>query len=112
MMTTLRSRLAYILAPLAFVVTLSGAQAQTNKLVIESGDSAMSRQEASMNKEQWGDTRSLRQKMNHRAEKEWDKTDAAFDVRDNCLKSTNVNLYWEPNTERCMDRRTGHSVTP
>jgi hypothetical protein len=81
--------------------------AQTSKLVIESGDSAQSRQQAAMEKEQWNDTRSLRQKVNKRAEKEWDKADVAFDAQDNCQKSANVNAYWEPNTLRCLDRRTG-----
>ncbi len=32
-------------------------------------------------KEQWNDTRSLRTKVNKRVEKEWDKTDVAFDAR-------------------------------
>jgi hypothetical protein len=41
--------------------------------VIESGDSAQSRQQAAMEKEQWNDTRSLRHKVNTRTEKEWDK---------------------------------------
>ncbi len=43
---------------------------KTNKLVIESGDSAQSRQHAAMEKEQWNDTRNLRQKVNKRTEKE------------------------------------------
>ena len=43
--------------------------AETSKLVIESGDSAQSRQNAAMDKEQWNDTRSLRQKVNKRAGK-------------------------------------------
>ncbi len=43
--------------------------AQTSKLVIESGDSAQSRQQATMEKEQWNDTRSLRHKVNTRTEK-------------------------------------------
>ena len=87
-------------------------RAATDRLVIESGDSAQSRQQASMEKEQWNDTRSLRQKVNKRAEKEWDKTDVAFDAQDNCQKSANVNAYWEPNTLRCLDRRTGRAINP
>lgn len=86
--------------------------AATDRLVIESGDSAQSRQQASMEKEQWNDTRSLRQKVNKRAEKEWDKADVAFDAQDNCQKSANVNAYWEPNTLRCLDRRTGRAINP
>ena len=44
-----------------------------------------------MDKEQWNDTRSLRQKVNKRVEKEWDKEDVAFDARDKCQQSANVN---------------------
>lgn len=86
--------------------------AQTSKLVIESGDSAQSRQNAAMDKEQWDDTRSLRQKVNKRVEKEWDKADAAFDARDKCQQSSNMNAYWEPNTLRCLDRSTGRVINP
>lgn len=63
-----------------------------------------------MDKEQWDDTRNLRHKVNKRTEKEWDKADQAFDARDNCMKSANVNAYWEPNTLRCLDRNTGRQI--
>ncbi|NEM19020.1 DUF1283 domain-containing protein, partial [Escherichia coli] len=73
-MTTLSKRLcltaALALSSFAFTAT---ASAETSKLIIESGDSAQSRQNAAMDKEQWNDTRSLRQKVNKRVEKEWDK---------------------------------------
>lgn len=92
--------------------TLHTAEAHTSKLIVESGDSALSRQQAAMEKEQWNDTRSLRSKVNRRVEKEFDKDDAAFDLRDKCLQSINVNLYWEPNTRRCLDRRTGRAAQP
>ena len=49
--------------------------------------------------------------MNKRAEKR-DKADVAFDAQDNCQKSANVNAYWEPNTLRCLDRRTGRAINP
>ena len=113
MNTTLNKRwcLTALLALSAMVFTASSF-AKTDKLVIESGDSAQSRQQAAMEKEQWNDTRSLRQKVNKRAEKEWDKADVAFDAQDNCQKSANVNAYWEPNTLRCLDRRTGRTVAP
>ncbi|EKK3979697.1 DUF1283 family protein [Cronobacter sakazakii] len=88
------------------------ANAQTDKLIIESGDNARTRQDAAMDKEQWNDTRSLRQKVNKRTEKEWDKADVAFDAKDNCEKSANLNAYWEPNTLRCLDRRTGRVINP
>ncbi|HAF1612790.1 TPA: DUF1283 domain-containing protein [Salmonella enterica] len=83
MNNTLSKRLCLTaMLTLAAVVYTTSAFAETSKLVIESGDSAQSRQEAAMEKEQWNDTRSLRQKVNTRAEKEWDKADAAFDNRD------------------------------
>lgn len=97
---------------LSAVLFNASSFAQTSKLVIESGDSAQSRQQAAMEKEQWNDTRSLRHKVNTRTEKEWDKADVAFDAQDNCQKSTNVNAYWEPNTLRCLDRRTGRAIAP
>lgn len=112
-MTTLSKRLSLAamlsLTALAFTAPVS---AQTGKLIIDSGDSAQSRQNAAMDKEQWNDTRNLRQKVNKRAEKEWDKEDVAFDSRDKCQQSANVNAYWEPNTLRCLDRRTGRTVAP
>lgn len=88
------------------------AQAETNRLIIESGDSALSKQQAAMEKEQWDDTRSLRKKVNKRIEKEFDKDEAAFDLRDKCMQSVDVNVYWEPNTQRCLDRRSGRSANP
>ena len=113
MNTTLNKRrcLTALLALSAMLFTASSF-AKTDRLVIESGDSAQSRQQAAMEKEQWNDTRTLRQKVNKRAEKEWDKADVAFDAQDNCQKSANVNAYWEPNTLRCLDRRTGRTITP
>ena len=95
---------------LGAIVYTASALAETNRLVIESGDNAQSRQSAAMEKEQWNDTRSLRNKVNKRVEKEWDKTDVAFDSQDKCLKSSNLNAYWEPNTLRCLDRRTGQQL--
>ena len=116
MNTILRTRLSRATVPLALLLSAFAlsqpAQAGTSKLVIESGDNAQTRQNAAMEKEQWNDTRSLRHKVNKRVEKEWDKDDAAFDARDNCQKSANLNAYWEPNTLRCLDRRTGRVVAP
>ncbi len=100
------------LVALLAAVFVAPVSANTSKLIIESGDSAQSRQNAAMDKEQWNDTRSLRHKVNTRAEKEWDKEDVAFDARDKCQQSANVNAYWEPNTLRCLDRRTGRTMTP
>ena len=113
MKITLSKRIGLLAFLLPCALALSTTvHAETNKLVIESGDSAQSRQHAAMEKEQWNDTRNLRQKVNKRTEKEWDKADAAFDNRDKCEQSANINAYWEPNTLRCLDRRTGRVITP
>ena len=106
MKITLSKRIGLLAFLLPCALALSTTvHAETNKLVIESGDSAQSRQRAAMEKEQWNDTRNLRQKVNKRTEKEWDKADAAFE-------SANINAYWEPNTLRCLDRRTGRVIIP
>lgn len=113
MKITLSKRIGLLAILLSCALALSTTvHAETNKLVIESGDNAQSRQHAAMEKEQWNDTRNLRQKVNKRTEKEWDKADAAFDNRDKCEQSANINAYWEPNTLRCLDRRTGRVITP
>ncbi|QKJ87110.1 DUF1283 family protein [Paramixta manurensis] len=114
-MKTLQKRLLSALLPLALlggILAVPPATARTDRLVIENGNNAMSNEEARQSKEQWDDTRSLRKKVNTRVEKEFDKADHAFDTRDACEKSYNVNAYWEPNTLRCLDRSTGRPVTP
>lgn len=97
---------------LATILFTSSAYADAQKLIIESGDNAQSRQRAEMEKDQWKDTRTLRQKQNDRAEKEWDKKDAAIDDSYACQTSESLQAYWEPNTRRCLDRRTGRPVVP
>lgn len=115
-MKTLSERLALALLPLtlfgALALSSTTAQARTDRLIIENGNNALSSEEARQNKEQWDDTRMLRKKVNSRVEKEFDKTDRAFDSRDACEKSYNVNAYWEANTLRCLDRRTGRVIAP
>ena len=102
--------------PLLLVTLLSAtaysADATTNRLIIEDGSSAASNEAARQDKEQWNDTRMLRHKVNTRVEKEFDKADRAFDTRDKCEQSLNLNAYWEPNTLRCLDRRSGRPVAP
>ncbi|MFG5880667.1 DUF1283 domain-containing protein [Escherichia coli] len=83
MKITLSKRIGLLAFLLPCALALSTTvHAETNKLVIESGDSAQSRQHA------------------------------AFDNRDKCEQSANINAYWEPNTLRCLDRRTGRVITP
>lgn len=85
------------------------ATAKTQQIII---DDSYSQESAREQQEQWNDTHSLRRKINTHNEKQFDKYDRVIDLRDACNKSFNVNAYWEPNTERCLDRRTGRSVTP
>jgi hypothetical protein len=91
------------------VVFTASSFAQTSKLVIESGDSAQSRQ--GRHGKRAVERHPPAPEGQHRAEKEWDKADVAL-TQDNCQKSANVNAYWEPNTLRCLDRRTGRAIAP
>ena len=97
---------------LAAAVYTSSAFAETSKLIIESGDSGESRQRAAMEKEQWQDTRQLREMVNRRVEIEADKIGAVCGGGERCEQSADINAYWEPNTLRCPDRRTGRTVAP
>lgn len=90
----------------------ANALADTRHIIVESGDSALSKEAARQSKEQWDSTRTLRNKVNNRVEKEFDKADRAIDSQEKCNTSANVNAYWEGSTNRCLDRRTGRQVTP
>ncbi|EPY1659903.1 DUF1283 family protein [Yersinia enterocolitica] len=72
----------------------------------------MSKEQARQSQQQWDDTHRLRNKVNNRVEKNFDKYDRAEDAKDNCDRSTNFNAYWEPNTERCLDRLSGRQINP
>ncbi|AOM40074.1 DUF1283 family protein [Xenorhabdus hominickii] len=76
------------------------------------GENSMSKEKARQEREEWNDQRDLRQKVNKRKEKEFDKYEVEVDNRETCLKSTNINAYWEPNTKRCLDINTGRSIHP
>ncbi|MGL4860663.1 MAG: DUF1283 family protein [Enterobacteriaceae bacterium] len=77
---------------------------------VNKGDDAYSKEAARQMKEQWDDTRSLRQKVNRFNEKQFDKFDRAVDESKACDSSTNINAYWEPETRRCLDRNTGRPI--
>lgn len=97
---------------LSVVIFANITHADTQKLIIESGDNAQSRQRAQMDKDQWRDNSNLRKKMNQRAEKEWDKKDTAIDKGEACKISDNIYAYWEADTRRCLDLRTGRAISP
>lgn len=105
-----------VLLPAAILALAGGwqvfAAADTRHVVIESGDSSLSKEASRQSAEQWDSTHSLRSKVNTRTEKEFDKLDKAIDNQEKCNNSYNVNAYWEANTERCLDRRTGRPLTP
>ncbi|WP_437613103.1 DUF1283 family protein [Erwinia sp. V71] len=115
-MKTLHKRLLTALLPLSLLGAALAlpvtAAAKTDRLIIENGNTAVGNEQARQDKEQWDTTRTLRNKVNTRVEKEFDKADRAFDTRDKCEQSANLNAYWEPNTLRCLDRRTGRAVAP
>jgi len=112
MMNKLFPTLLAVLLAGSAMLTAAPASANTSRLIIEDGNNAASNEAARQSKEQWNDTRQLRNKVNSRVEKEFDKANRAFDTRDACEKSYNINAYWEANTLRCLDRRTGRPVTP
>ncbi|MEA9391158.1 DUF1283 family protein [Acerihabitans sp. TG2] len=86
------------------------AAGNTQRVIVESGDSAQSKEEARQSQEQWNATHDLRGKVINRVEKDFDKYDKSVDWQDRCASSENVNAYWEPNTARCLDRRTGRPL--
>ncbi len=109
--------------PLAAVLLAGGWQVSAMAATCSSGstcvfgseggqENSMTKEAARENKEQWDDTRNLRQKVNRRAEKQFDKIDNAIDSEESCDKSLNLNAYWEPNTRRCLDRSTGRPLNP
>ncbi|QWA13675.1 DUF1283 family protein [Sodalis ligni] len=112
MKTTSHQRLFRGMLPVALLVfsAATGAASRSQHIIIDSGDNAMTREEARENREQWDATRSLRNKINSRAEKDFDKYDRTADLRDQCVNSDNLNAYWEPNNGRCLDRGTGRPV--
>lgn len=88
-------------------------------IIIDNGNSALSKEEARENSEDWNEKRALRSKINKHLEKRVDKADRDFDkaemaeaLEEKCKASSNFNAYWEASSSRCLDRRTGRQVTP
>lgn len=109
--------------PFALILSVLGWQNVSNAYECNSGstcvigsgggqENSMTRETAQQSKEQWNDTRSLRKKIDRRAEKQFDKVDTAIDAREACDESSNINAYWEPDTRRCLDRNTGRPIAP
>lgn len=75
-------------------------------------DNSLTKEQAREQREQWDQTRSLRNKVNMHVEKEFDKADRAIELQERCENSLNVNAYWESGTRRCLDRQSGRPLTP
>lgn len=103
--------------PLLWATSSSAAQSTTSCTAgstcvsVGKGDDSLNKEQARQEKEQWDNTRMLRNKVNTRTEKEFDKVDAAFDAKDKCEKSLNLNAYWEPSTKRCLDVSNGRPIS-
>ncbi len=102
--------------PLMWAISAQAANTSTSCTAgstcvsVGSGDDTLNKEQARQEKQQWDETRMLRSKVNSRTEKEFDKVDAAFDAKDRCEKSLNLNAYWEPSTKRCLDVSTGRPL--
>ncbi|WP_413730422.1 DUF1283 family protein [Sodalis sp. RH22] len=112
MKTTSYSRLLGGMLAVALMAFSAAGVAATNtqRLIIDSGDNAQSREEARQSQEQWNATHNLRNKQITRDEKDFDKYDKTIDLKEKCNSSENVNAYWEDTTARCLDRRTGRTL--
>lgn len=94
------------------VLFLSSVSTIADTIIIKENDDPVAREIARQKGVKWQENKTLRDKINNRAEKEYDKFDKAIDDADACQKSLNINVYWEPKTRRCLDTRTGHPATP
>ncbi|BET96878.1 DUF1283 family protein [Xenorhabdus taiwanensis] len=81
-------------------------------VTINGGETSLSKEMARQSKEEWNEQRRLRHKADKRKEKEFDKYEAEADNRETCLKSVDINAYWEPSTKRCLDINTGRPIKP
>ncbi|WP_063655807.1 DUF1283 domain-containing protein [Candidatus Arsenophonus triatominarum] len=79
------------------------------ELFVHDGNSALIKEQAREQSEQWNETKSLRKKVNQRTEREFDK---AIDESEACYKSGKLNAYWVSKTKRCLDSNTGQPIRP
>lgn len=118
------------LSTLLLVITIGylcpTAYAQTTEskeIIIKQADGSLDKEISREKREQWEAKRALRKKINRREEQNFDtlnsryskelkKYDNAIDAKDACMKSANINAYWEPSTLRCLNRRNGLPIAP
>ncbi|MEQ1974392.1 DUF1283 family protein [Xenorhabdus sp. SGI240] len=81
-------------------------------VTINGGETSLSKEMARQSKEEWNEQKRLRYKADIRKEKEFDKYEMEADNREACLKSVDINAYWEPSTKRCLDINTGRPIKP
>lgn len=110
-----------VLLPLVFLASLvwqlpaqsaTVCQPGSTCVSVDGSKSSKNNTVSDMQKEQWNDTKMLRQKMNQRSEKEFDKQSSSIDNEERCHDSANISAYWESSTQRCLDRKTGRKINP
>lgn len=79
------------------------------ELFLHDGNNALIKEQAREQSEPWNETKSLRKKVNQRAERKFDKADNESKV---CYKSGKLNAYWESKTKRFLDSNTGQPICP
>ncbi|CFQ27544.1 DUF1283 family protein [Yersinia bercovieri] len=108
--------LALLALPLTWQTTALAQSANCTQgstcVSVGGSNDPMSKEQARQSQQQWDDNHRLRNKVNSRVEKNFDKFDRAEDAKDSCNRSENLNAYWEPNTERCLDRLSGRQINP
>ncbi|WP_145594351.1 DUF1283 family protein [Yersinia aleksiciae] len=107
---------ALLALPLAWQISALAQSANCTQgstcVSVGGNNDPMSKEQARQSQQQWDDNHRLRSKVNNRVEKNFDKFDRAEDAKDSCDRSENLNAYWEPNTERCLDRLSGRQINP
>ncbi|SPP31184.1 hypothetical protein ARAF_0297 [Arsenophonus endosymbiont of Aleurodicus floccissimus] len=79
------------------------------ELFVYDGNSALTKEQAREQSEQWNEIKLLRKKVNQRAERVFDKADNESEA---CYKSGKLNAYWESKTRSCLDSNTGKHIRP
>ncbi|WJV64557.1 DUF1283 domain-containing protein [Pectobacteriaceae bacterium CE70] len=110
------------LIPLSLVVFAgisTPSIAETHQIIIDNGNSAISKEAVRQSKEDRNETRNLRnkkvkieEKLADRQLRNIDREDRALDSAERCKNSSNFNAYWESSSARCLDRRTGRPINP
>lgn len=112
LLTTRLVAVFYVVLAQGVLLLPAASHADTQRLIIDKGDSAYSNEIAREHREQWDSSRLTREKLNNLTSKHANKLDSAYDKREACQNSLNLNAYWEPDSMRCLDRRSGRPLHP